>query len=392
VSNSSVETRVEHRGRKIIDETVAARMLQEGYSCVQVARHFGVGRSAIRWFVIRSGVAPTFRGRAEFKFNDGAFDTISDESAYWLGYLAADGNLCGNQVSISAAEPDAGQVHAFREFLRSPHKIRRVRPKQVGKYTSQPSYHFSVKSDRLAAAALTHGIVPRKSLIMRAPDYLAGNSRFWRGAVDGDGWLSLRTGAGRPFPFIGLCGSRMMCRQFRHYCLTVAPGFKSVARRADKGRHWTFGIAGNFARAVVSDLYRPGEYVLARKAALATQLIQWQPERERYILTFRGRTQTMGDWAEELGLKAGAIKARLIRGWPVEKALATKPSPPPTLTFRSVTKTIQEWSRITGIAGATIHCRVHNGWTADEILKTPAKRGNRLTNVRHNYGVLSSVS
>jgi hypothetical protein len=40
------------------------------------------------------------------------------------------------------------------------------------------------------------------------------------------------------------------------------------------------------------------------------------------LLTFRGRTQHLVDWAKELGVHHQKISKRLKRGWPVEKALS----------------------------------------------------------------------
>lgn len=44
--------------------------------------------------------------------------------------------------------------------------------------------------------------------------------------------------------------------------------------------------------------------------------------RNNRILTAFGRTMTMTQWAEEVGIKASTLWARLDRGWSVEKALA----------------------------------------------------------------------
>jgi len=42
------------------------------------------------------------------------------------------------------------------------------------------------------------------------------------------------------------------------------------------------------------------------------------------LITFRGRTQTLKDWADELGFKYTTLSARLrVYGWSVEKALTT---------------------------------------------------------------------
>lgn len=52
----------------------------------------------------------------------------------------------------------------------------------------------------------------------------------------------------------------------------------------------------------------------------ATQERQCRNTRRTVMVTFRGRTQSLPDWADELGLKQGTLRHRLRR-WSVEKAL-----------------------------------------------------------------------
>ena len=44
-------------------------------------------------------------------------------------------------------------------------------------------------------------------------------------------------------------------------------------------------------------------------------------KRSSRLLSLDGRTQTMEQWAKELGVRSHAIAKRLRRGWPVEQAL-----------------------------------------------------------------------
>lgn len=46
--------------------------------------------------------------------------------------------------------------------------------------------------------------------------------------------------------------------------------------------------------------------------------------RDNHKLTLNGRTQSLPEWAEELGLTYGGLYSRLRRGWPIEKVLALR--------------------------------------------------------------------
>ena len=97
------------------------------------------------------------------------------------------------------------------------------------------------------------------------------------------------------------------------------------------------------------------------------------------LLTFRGRTQSLADWARQRGVGAGVIRARLRHGWPVEDAILKplgtqlrKPGPPPRLlTCKGQTKSRQEWAQEKGISANTIATRLAMGWSEEAAILTP---------------------
>lgn len=53
----------------------------------------------------------------------------------------------------------------------------------------------------------------------------------------------------------------------------------------------------------------------------ATPAEQNRNSRRNHLLTFRGQTKPLTDWATGMGLSPGTLRARLVRGWSVEVAL-----------------------------------------------------------------------
>ena len=53
----------------------------------------------------------------------------------------------------------------------------------------------------------------------------------------------------------------------------------------------------------------------------ATRKEQQRNTRTNHLLTFRGETLTMAEWAERLGFGDWIIESRLRRGWTIEKTL-----------------------------------------------------------------------
>lgn len=52
---------------------------------------------------------------------------------------------------------------------------------------------------------------------------------------------------------------------------------------------------------------------------------QWRNTRRTRLVSFRGKTQCLKDWATELGINYSTLHTRITRyGWPVQRALTTK--------------------------------------------------------------------
>ena len=117
------------------------------------------------------------------------FETIdTEEKAYWLGFLYADGSVgsTDNRIELGLAEKDLKQIEKFRDFIGIPNKIS-YRP-------NTKSYRYAFKSVPCKADLIKQGCVPKKSLILRFPteDQVPKNliRHFIRGYFDGDGWFT----------------------------------------------------------------------------------------------------------------------------------------------------------------------------------------------------------
>lgn len=65
-----------------------------------------------------------------------------------------------------------------------------------------------------------------------------------------------------------------------------------------------------------------------------TREVQAKNKRTNLYLTFDGRTQTVGDWAKEIGISSPAIRYRLKAGWSVEDALTVSKRSYSSKTFK----------------------------------------------------------
>lgn len=103
----------------------------------------------------------------------------------------------------------------------------------------------------------------------------------------------------------------------------------------------------------------------------ATMKQQQNNRRNNRLLTYGGKTQTMSQWAEEIGITVYALYGRLVRGkMTVEQALTFKP---PLIEFDGRKLAATDWANVVPIKANTIAKRIRDGWTPEETLTTPVR-------------------
>jgi hypothetical protein len=132
--------------------------------------------------------------RREYYVNENVFDCIdSEEKAYWLGFLMADGTQDGDAVILELQISDRDHLLKFKEFMSAEHPVK-TRERE------NDSAGISIGSRKLCSALDTLGVVRNKSLIARypvIPDYL--DRHFIRGMFDGDGCMCVSPKGYRSF-------------------------------------------------------------------------------------------------------------------------------------------------------------------------------------------------
>lgn len=183
------------------------------------------------------------------------FDSIdTEEKAYWVGFLAADGGVNDQDcLSLELARADGHHVETFNRFMNSDYLI---------KPSSKGCVRLQITSDQICRALAQNFIVPRKTFRTRIPLLSKELIRhFIRGVFDGDGWVSSRLSRnskgknkGRPVAsgrrtfevcFSGGCETFM--NELRDI-LSQITGFRgSLNYRKNKryGHAWTLSFGGN---------------------------------------------------------------------------------------------------------------------------------------------------
>jgi hypothetical protein len=121
-------------------------------------------------------------------FNDDYFEVIdSEEKAYFLGLLFADGNVytARNRVQITLVNEDAYILQKFADCIGYTGKL----------YIDREKYSKLILPSKKMCADLTSlGCTPNKSLTLKFPTQVPNNlmNHFIRGCFDGDGHVSRR--------------------------------------------------------------------------------------------------------------------------------------------------------------------------------------------------------
>ncbi len=129
--------------------------------------------------------------------------------------------------------------------------------------------------------------------------------------------------------------------------------------------------------------YEPSNCIWASKAVQANNVAS------NHRIEWRGRAQTLSQWAEELGFKNGGVIAkRLRRGWTVEQAMTlpaqTKVNKgggketqfkPVMIEYNGERKSLSEWAKQLGFANpSALSKRLRRGLSLDLVLSPPERK------------------
>jgi hypothetical protein len=286
-SNATIIKWLKRAGVKIRDNGATAKRFtpaewqgwadayRAGATTTELGARAGLPHHVMNYHLRRLGVEIRDGSESKrlYEVNEQIFGMPSAARDYWFGFFLADGCLTRNKnsgtrvVALSLAVADIAQVEAFRDFIGSTHPVRvesNNRRGSFGESNGTPLARLVIASDALAASLERMGIQERKSMCEVMPDALAGSPDAWRGAVDGDGWVTVRRGDARPM--IGLTGSKVLCGQFVELAQSV--GLRSAPIRPNVSI-FAVQYGGPEAVRLIRELYdRPGP-ALRRKQITA---------------------------------------------------------------------------------------------------------------------------
>lgn len=171
-------------------------------SAAGIAKKYGINRKTIINYLKKEGF-PINNNKATFSINNNVFSKIdSEEKAYWLGFLYADGYVSTNSnvFGMSLSVKDYDHLIKFKSFLEWNGEIKILTTHQFNSKDSHGKNGNLLQIGKIAICnkkikndLIKLGCVPQKSLILKFPTKEQVPEKFVlhfiRGYFDGDGTI-----------------------------------------------------------------------------------------------------------------------------------------------------------------------------------------------------------
>jgi len=211
-NNVKCRSKKESYKRRIFSEEEKIILINEykkiDSTMTDLAKIVNVDKKLIKKFLIENNIynPMKFDNYLINKFN--IIDT--EEKAYWLGFLAADGSVSKKQLSLQLGEKDLEHLLKFKEFIGIDYKIRR----RITKLNNKEfiGYRYTISSSKFVRSLLNHNIYPNKGATINIPETIPNNliHHYIRGLFDGDGCITKR----KQLSF-SIASSYRMCEQIQ---------------------------------------------------------------------------------------------------------------------------------------------------------------------------------
>jgi hypothetical protein len=227
-----------------IDYNLVLERYKELNNLKKVAKSFGVSLRPIKRILKQNNLELTNR---RYDVNHFYFEDINtQEKAYWLGFLYADGCVrktkTGGQIVLKLSIKDEDHLNLFKKTIESEHKITYRQNKTISKKgtpSTSENCSIHINSIKLVNDLINNGCTPRKTFTIDRPNI---DEKFYkdfiRGYYDGDGnfFYSEKT---KMSVITIVCASE----KFRKFLIDVISKIPNIGRIHEDVEKYTIKIA-----------------------------------------------------------------------------------------------------------------------------------------------------
>lgn len=254
-----------------------------GKAIMTIAKEMDTDKGTLRREIMGMGILRT-KGEAQricmgiSYVKSDAFNILTSEAMYWIGMLYADGFIESKTpvLGLALSETDKNHLQKFCQFLGGEVKITEITPKKEKwslkgqKENSSKMFRVKVADRQLYDRLKQLGFTANKTYDI-VPHELLRNSRdFWRGCVDGDGWVCKHTVNIEKNSYlyckIGLCGNETTVREFLRFIkLNGIECSSSVKKAKRENSLYSMDSTAGPAKQILNLLYKDSTVYLQRK-------------------------------------------------------------------------------------------------------------------------------
>lgn len=154
--------------------------------------------------------------------------------------------------------------------------------------------------------------------------------------------------------------------------------------RKDNKAFFQWAMSNGYSEELTIDRIDPNGNYCPENCRWATMRVQQNNKTTSLKVEINGETRTVAEWADIYGINRYAVYTRIRKGWDKVEAITT-PSmgsghtrKETIITAKGETHTLSEWARITGINRITIEHRIkYCGWDVDDAVTIPTRATSR---------------
>lgn len=249
---------------KIIEE-VARLYVEDKLSAIKISKLLDIKISAVYKYLISKNISRRSNSANSRKYSCDHFffnKIDTEEKAYWLGFIYADGYITGKSMGITLGEKDRDHLIKFSQSIKSTYPIHTY---EYNGYTSTIGCRVILRSDQIVEDLIRNGCYYNKSLILKWPTHIPSNliNHFIRGYMDGDGSISICTTSSRPVFRLRFEGTREFLNSLMSF---FSIDLKLQKRNDDLKNSYTLDIGGNInVLSKLDIIYKNSSIFLERK-------------------------------------------------------------------------------------------------------------------------------
>ncbi|WP_426350099.1 hypothetical protein ACPWSR_02385 [Alloiococcus sp. CFN-8] len=244
--------------QEIIDKIIS--LYSQGIYSTEIDIMLKLPKGISAYLLKNNNIKLNHRGPKSMIKNETFFNKIdTEEKAYFLGWLMADGNISiiNNQYSIKIhiALRDRELIDKFIEAIGSKNKTKI-------KDGTHPSYYISLTSRHMCEALINLGVMPNKTGKEKFPIAIPDNLKrhFIRGVFDGDGITNITRAR------CGFVGGRELLEDIKNYIgVSHIRLYKSKTKTPNGNNIFYFLGGKKFSRMLYDYMYVDATIYLKRK-------------------------------------------------------------------------------------------------------------------------------